>query len=412
MNFKPLIPALFLSAALIAGCSTGPVTVTEENAPNELLKSIAALSSESEASDVQEVFQTLIDTTVQAYDYQMLLKVTSTSTNLEYDDDNNLTGSDSTIEYYDIRCAADDVYYELLEQLSDDTTTVGAMKFSATETSYAYSDTDATTLGTTDSTMTITSVQTQTGEESTDDMAAVVQNTVVYPLYSYFGQSLIVQPATNPEYYDFSFVKKAGSYVLTVSVKDLDAYNEYVDQYVEETYGVERTDLNGDGSYVVDVNRTAKIAITLTMDENGVISKISNESTDEIGSEDDLIDFYANQDVTLTKMDDTYKTFFPNFFGLITNGDYVEGTEYTIADVAAKTDVKGVDLSSVTSSDDDSSEESTEKESDSADSDKKSETDEKTADDSSEEKTDETKTEETEKTDSESEFETESSDSK
>lgn len=326
------LAAALLGSTLFAGCAMSQ-PVTEENAPTELMKKAAALSSESEASDVLDVMNQIIDATAQAYNYRIALTQSTDASNMAEDEENGVKAEPSKSEIYDVRYAGDKTVYELFEQEAGETTTAGLMKMTNVENTTVFADFDTGKPGDLNSEFTIASIQSQQGEDdgsSDEDIDAIVKNTVIYPLYSFCGQNLILQPNVNPEYYDFALTKGGDAYTLTMKMKDHDEYNEYLDTFVSENYGYERVDLKGDGTLIVDQYDTTELTITMTMDENGVLSEITNNNVNKIGSADKPMNIYSKQKVKIAQAPEIFDSFFDSFFTSVKDGAFAEGDRFSV----------------------------------------------------------------------------------
>lgn len=324
--------AALLCTALFAGCAA-PQKVTEENAPTDLMKKAAVLTSESSASDVLDVLNQIINTTAEEYNYKIALNQSTDASSLTEDEENGIKAEQVKTEIYDVRYAGDKTVYELFEQQSGEDKTAGLMLMSNTLSSTVFADFETGKPGDLNAELKVSSVQNQENEDdgsSDEDLTAVVQNTVIYPLYTFCGQSLILQPNVNPEYYDFSLTRIGDAYTLTMKMKDHDAYNEYLDTFVQENYGYERADLKGDGSLIVEEYDTTELTISLTMNENGVLSEIVNNNVNKIGEKASPLNIYSKQTVKIAAAPERFDTFFTEFFNGVKDSKIKEGNLFSV----------------------------------------------------------------------------------
>lgn len=382
---KKMIPALLaLSCSLLAGCSAAPVPVTEDNAPTEIMKTLAGLNSESEAADVQAAYDKIVQATAAAYEYQIALDQSIDANNMDLDEEGKLISKNAKTEVYDVRYAADTRAYEIYEQSSDEGKTAGFMESGKDGSATVFADfDDKGKVGDLKSELTVSSVQVQDAQDSSDtsdeELKTIIQNTVAYPLYLFAGQNLILSPASTPEHYTFALTKRGNEYTLSMKIKDQEEYNAALDTFVQENYGTERKDVKGDGTLMVDVYDTTEVTIEMTMDENGVLSKVVNKNINKIGDEDKPLNIYNNQTTTITKAPESLGSFFTDFFAGVRDGSIKEGDKFSILsdekaaskDDANKEDAAADDASKEDASKDDSSKEDASKEESKSDADAK-----------------------------------------
>lgn len=305
MKTTKTLAALLCSSMLLAACGTSAVTVTEETAPNEVLKAVAAINEDSTAEDVTNAMNGIINTTAEAYNYRIVTDLDNRVTNFTQEDDNTLSQTTQNSRSIDHSIADNDVMYELLEQESGDQKMVGMMTANKTEITTLYATIDEGDLTSADQKLTVSNVgNNDSGVTDDSDMTQMVKDTVVSPLYSYMGANLIIQPMASPEYYNFVLKQKGDTYEWTIDIKDKETYNSYIDNYVEENYSYPRTDLNGDGSLVVEQYDTTSVSVVITMNKNGVISSIRNTNKNMVGNKDNLINLGAVQTVTIGGVSD------------------------------------------------------------------------------------------------------------
>lgn len=329
---KKLLAAGIAASLLLGGCASSD-TVTTEDAPTDIIKTLAGLSSDSSATEVLDAIQTLITNTAAADDYCLSLNSATETSTATLDTDYSLTTVKQALYEKDLRCSYGEDYYELLQQMSSGEQMLGLMDINGTETAVAYATYEDGGFNSDESECLIQSLSVQDDDSgyTSEQLKASAQNMSIYPLYSLVGASLILQPFSNPEYYNFALTKDDDDYyTLTMTIKDDEAYNEALDEYVLANYGYERTDLNGDGSYVVDIYDTTNVTIAITVDENGVIHKIINNNFNTIGFEDNSINAYNKQTCIINKASEDSESFFTDFFKNVKDGEYKEGGTFTL----------------------------------------------------------------------------------
>lgn len=306
MKTNRVLAGLLCSSMLLAACGTSVVTVTEDTAPNDLLKAVAGIDEDSTAEDVTNAMTGIINRTAEAYNYRIVTDLDNKLNNFEQDDDGKLSQTNQTTHSMDYSMADGEVMYELLEQESGDQRMVGLMTANKSAITTLYANIDEGDLTSNDQKLTVASVgSNESGVEEDADMTQMVKDTVVSPLYTYMGANLIIQPMASPEYYNFALKKRGNAYEWTIDIKDKESYNSYIDNYVEQNYNYPRTDLNGDGSLTVEQYDTTSVSVVVTMDENGVISSIRNTNKNMVGNKDNLINIGAVQTITIGGISDT-----------------------------------------------------------------------------------------------------------
>ena len=306
MKTNRVLAGLLCSSMLLAACGTSVVTVTEDTAPNDLLKAVAGIDEDSTAEDVTNAMTGIINRTAEAYNYRIVTDLDNKLNNFEQDDDGKLSQTNQTTHSMDYSMADGEVMYELLEQESGDQRMVGLMTANKSAITTLYANIDEGDLTSNDQKLTVASVgSNESGVEEDADMTQMVKDTVVSPLYTYMGANLIIQPMASPEYYKFALKKRGNAYEWTIDIKDKESYNSYIDNYVEQNYNYPRTDLNGDGSLTVEQYDTTSVSVVVTMDENGVISSIRNTNKNMVGNKDNLINIGAVQTITIGGISDT-----------------------------------------------------------------------------------------------------------
>lgn len=298
MKKRTVLTTALSAALLFAGCTSSVETITEENAPTDILKTLAAIDADSTAEDVTNAMAAVIDKTAETYSYRLSMDLTSEATNYAADEDGKLSEEALSGRSIDIAAADGTQMYELLEQDSMGTLMAGLMRAGKDSVTTIYATIDEGDLDAENQKLTISDVASNDSQvDESSDIEQMVKDTVSMPLYSYMGANLIVQPMVSPEYYTFKLQKRGDVYEWTISMKDKASYNEQLDTYVLNNYGYNRTDLNGDGSLVVEQYLTTSVSIVVSMDENGVISSIKNTNRNSVGNKDNLVNVNSIQTV-------------------------------------------------------------------------------------------------------------------
>lgn len=335
MNFvKPIskiAACLLMSSILFTGCASEK-EVTSENAPNDLMKNLAEISSESSREDVTSALAAVITKTAEHYDYKIGAKDSGEGTTLDLKD-GTIKTVPITSTNYDFRISDGNAVYEFLNTNIQDRKQSGFMKADSKEITTIYADAVKGTPD--DSSMEFSFVDSESEEQTQKyteaEIQETVKNTVMIPLFSYLGANLIVSPTAMPEFYDYSLVQKGNQYVFKLSIKDVDEYNEYLDEYNKTTFNTERTDLNRDGSVIADDYVTDRVNIEVTMDSEGVIQSISNSNYSKVSSEiDQTDDVYFNESITIFAAPEALKTSIVNFFDQFDDGEIKTGDSFTI----------------------------------------------------------------------------------
>lgn len=329
---KKLLSILAAGALFLAGCqSTAGTPVTPDEAPTDLMKNVAELNNESMASDVVKAVEGIINATAEKDQYRLKMDTQNSVQSIAFQDD-QIESVPSSTHSIDYRLEGDKCVYELLEQESDGSSQAGLMKADAKNVTTAYAEYKSGSIGQNNLKLSLSSVETQAQSQQydADAIESVVKNTVVVPLYGIMGGNLILQPFSSPEYYDFSLTKNGSDYILTISIKDQDAYNKALDDYFVKTFGYERKDLKRDGSYMAEEYTTSEVTITVTMDEDGVISKITNDQSSQVGQSDNLQTVSNKQTMTVSEAPETLLTSMADFFKQVDDKEIKNGSDFEI----------------------------------------------------------------------------------
>lgn len=340
MKMNKVLTTAAACALFLCGCGLKDNSITSENAPTEMLKTIASLNSDSDPETVLATFESMVNATAKAYDYKLELRPDNETKAPVLGAGTGLSESTTTSSQFDVRYATAENVYELLEQQSNGQEIMGLMDAGGSSTTTVYANFVEGGFRRDPSTALIESVDVKENEDaiSGEQLTDSIQNMVVYPIWPLLGANLILQPFAQPEYYDFNLSQDGTSYTLNITMKDQDAYNDALDKFVSEYYGYERTDLNGNGSVVLDSYVTTGVDISITMDENGVISRITNNNYNDLTLDDDTITAYIKQTAHISGASDGYGTFFEDFFGKLNKEELAQGDEFTIELPEAKSE--------------------------------------------------------------------------
>ena len=381
MKFLKWISAGALACGLLLSGCAKPVPVTEDNAPSELLKKAAAISSESTMDDIVEVFQGMVDQTYDANPTGLVYDESGTSTSIDTLSD-KLEGTKTSLRSYDIRVPAKDRFYQLYEYSLKDETEPKAKEKSSSESSSVesgsengsaaenadqasnnqqisglseyspYGETvvytslaDGVRIAGANDPMTITSISSYENENAAveaDQLDSAIENSVVYALYSMFGSNLLLQPLEYPDLYDFTLAKIGNEYRWTISMADAEAYNTQLDSVYESSYGMSRLDIRGDGTLVLDGYDLEDVRLVLTTDANGALKKIENITRSKATLGEDSLDLSSNDTVADSAAPESWMTFFEGFFTSVKGESLKEGDTFKLLQ---KFDVKKADSS-------------------------------------------------------------------
>lgn len=334
--------AILCISLLFAGCTSSLETITEENAPTDVMKTLASIGEDSITDEISSSIKELVRRTGEAYNWRVGMTVDSDVTDYVVNDDKTLSAESTSGRSIDISLADDTQMYELLEQESADSRLAGLMPAGEDSTASIFAVIDEGDLDTGPQTLTVNRIISSDSQENeSSDAKQRVKDTVSIPLYSYLGANLIIQPMEFPEYYSFRLQKRGDLYEWTISMKDRASYNEQLDSYVLSSYGYNRTDLNGDGSMMMDGYTTTSVSIVVSMDENGVISSIENTNRSTVGSKGNLVDVSSVKTVKVEGASESILQTMKDIFAKVNadelkTGDHLElGSLFESSDAAA-----------------------------------------------------------------------------
>lgn len=329
--------AALLSCSLLSACSSAPVKVTEENAPSELLKKTAAITSDSASQDVVDVFRSLIDATSKESDHRLIFTEDVNSKGLSLDSE-DLSTVENSFKNYDVRYGSENAFYQLYEEVSEDQPIFGLMESSPKNITTVYvnpkEDEEAKELlGKTPQDFTIDQISVSDSalkDTNEEELRTSIDNAVVYPLNTLLGASLVLQPTDIPSIYTYDLEKIGNDYTWTISIKDVEEYNTQLDEAYQAGYGHDRNDIRGDGSYVLDSCDITDVTMKMTMNENGALSKISITNKSTAVLDGDSADLYSTDEVEIKQAPETWGEFFTAFFDQINDKSLAENDSFTL----------------------------------------------------------------------------------
>lgn len=320
-----------LCSSLFYGCA-GPSAVTAENAPSDLLKQAAQITSDAAPSEVQDVFSQIIEATAKNADYHLILSEEAKGSGLSLDSD-ELASSENTFRNYDVRYGTDDCFYQVYEEEGSGDAIYGLMASDADSITTVYANPAGDdSFGKDNGEFTIASINTQPSEidAANTDMKASIENAVSYPLNTMLGASLVLQPSQSPESYNFVLEKNGGKYIWTMSIADQKEYNKSLDDAFENVYGHSRLDIKGDGSIMLDSYDVTEVSLKLTMNEDGALEAVQIDNKSEVTKGDQKLDLSSTDSISIRKADDKWLTFFEGFFKEIENESLKQDDFFTL----------------------------------------------------------------------------------
>ncbi len=332
MKYLKEAAALGLVAALCLGGCGGDQTVTEDNAPSDLLKKAAAITSESDGKDLEEVLHELVRQTGEANQYRLILEENEQEQNLE-ENGGKLSAVNTDYEVYDVRYAGDAHFYQVYEEQTSDSSTWELMDSTPNAITRVYvTPVKEDEFGSEEARVIVDSISGDPGEQAgnEDNVQTIVSNSIVYPIYLQTGSTLLLNPTEHPEDYNFQLMKKGDTYEWTISMKDEESYNKKMDQAYQEAYGALRTDIYEDSSFVLDSRDVKEVRIVITMDQEGTISKIENSTKTTAVYQDQSLDLTSNNTLNIKAAPEDWHEFFRTFFEQTANGKIGVADEVTI----------------------------------------------------------------------------------
>ncbi|MCF0258655.1 MAG: hypothetical protein HUJ54_02230 [Erysipelotrichaceae bacterium] len=322
--FKKAIPGILALGLLIAGCSSEPVPVSKDDAPTDIMKKAAALSSESTGQQVQEVLDELIKKTAEADGWKVTFDTSSELSSLTVQSSQlqSMTGKSRSV---DTRMIQDDTVYEILEQQSNDQLQAGFMKANPSETVTVYGLYQTGQINAANSSVTIQEISKTDSSVSADKIKEVTEGTILYPFYPLVGSNLVLKPFVNPEQYTFALTRSGSDYILNIAVKDLDAYNKALDEYVETSMKTKRTDILGDGSFMADSYKTTAVNTNIVMNKDGIISSIHSYTNSDVSSQGSVFNAYTDSTCKISAAPKKMSEFLPKLFQDVADGNLKQG---------------------------------------------------------------------------------------
>lgn len=334
---KGLLASSLSLSVLLAGCTSEEV-VTPENAPNEVLKEIASINSETEPTEVRDILKSLIQVTSDASDSRLILTDESTNEGLNKEVD-TLEVISVPFKAYDVRYGANGSFYEVYEEEG------------AEESIYRLMDSAAKTITTLDvqpteseknafandkASLEIKNIEVRESGLADADQERLdesITSAVIYPLYNWLGSGLLIQPMARPDQYDFSLEKQGSDYVWVVTMKDKEAYNELVDSSYQITYKHDRKDIRGDESFILDTYEVEEVKMQLTMDADGSLKEIEYLTKSKATKDEESAEMTSTEKVTIQKAPTSWAEFFKVFYQAIADDKLKEGDAFVLFNV-------------------------------------------------------------------------------
>lgn len=332
---KGLMASTLALSMILAGCSDIETPVTEENAPTELLKSVASINSDTESTEVRDVLLEMIQATSDATEYGLVFDEATQSEGLNKEVD-TLEVVSQPFHSYDVRYGANGSFYEVYEEESSEGTLYRMMD-SATKTITTLdlepTENETNAFANNKAQFTIGNISVrESGLADADEerLEESITSAITYPLYDLLGSGLLIQPMARPDEYDFALNKKGNDYIWTVTMKDAEDYNALVDTSYQVVYMHDRKDIRGDGSFVLDTYTVDDVKMELIMDENGCLKSIEYITKSTATKGEESAEMTSSEKVTLSQAPESWSTFFKNFFANIANGSLQDGDAFTL----------------------------------------------------------------------------------
>lgn len=350
-NFLNTIPSLLGKAAfvslLLGGCTSTnqKEKVTAETAPNELLKQVAQVNTNTDPSETEDLILELLHATEQSSDKGFVF--TETISNQTIDTESN-TLKAQTQEYasYDVRMWKGKSLYELSELQAD-----GESVNSLSQVSFLNWDEvlfefvgQEDLWGQPNAKIKVTSVQSEeaSAEEKKEaedfddvDLSEALSYLSISPLVDWFGDNFTIQPLVTPEQYEFSLTKNGEEYIWTMTLIDPEAYNALYNESYQSTYGVERTDIRKDGSFVLDEYECENALWTITLNEDATFKCLEFTLTEKATKGEENLELISNNVFKVDYPKDSWEDFFQDFFAKVQNKEIKEGSEVTLFDLSS-----------------------------------------------------------------------------
>ena len=167
------------------------------------------------------------------------------------------------------------------------------------------------------------------------DLSEALSYLSISPLVDWFGDNFTIQPLVTPEQYDFSLTKKGEEYIWTIALIDPEAYNTLYNESYQSTYGVDRTDIREDGSFVLDEYACEKALWTIKLNEDATFKCLEFTLTEKATKGEDSLEMISNNVFQVDYPKDSWEDFFKDFFAKVQNKEIKEGSEVTLFDLSS-----------------------------------------------------------------------------
>ncbi|MDO4664170.1 MAG: hypothetical protein Q4A59_04730 [Erysipelotrichaceae bacterium] len=332
--------SIVASSLLLAGCAPKTIEITSENAPNEFISQVANVTQTSSPEDMQSILQTINDATMDYYKSGYQTNEDTHAVGLTVQD-GQLATTESDFKNYDIRFGDGLTYYELYEEESGNEANYGLMSYNKNAITTVFSRPDGSgQFGKDNGKFVIQTINQEDGvlqDISDDSMKDYIQEAISLPLHNLVGGSLLVSPFEKPQAYAYKLEQVGSDFVWTISIHEQDAYNEILNETFKNMYGYDRLDIKGDGSFILDEFVAKEVTYVVTMDENGVIHKISTTNASQAKKGEVTKEIKSTDIVSLKTVDEKWYTFFKDFFAAIDAGSLKEDDAFALNQPFANT---------------------------------------------------------------------------
>lgn len=315
--------SIVASSLLLAGCTPKTTEITSENAPNEFISQVANVTPTSSPEDMKSILQTINDATMDYYQsgYQTNEETHAVGLTVK---DGQLATTESDFKNYDIRFGDGLTYYELYEEESGNEANYGLMSYNKNDITTVFSRPDGSgQFGKDNGKFVIQTINKEDGvlqDISDESMKDYIQEAISAPLQNLVGGSLLVSPFEKPQAYAYKLEQIGSDFVWTISMNEQEAYNEILNETFKNLYGYDRLDIKGDGSFILDEFVAQEVTYVITMDEKGVVHKISTTNASQAKKGEVTKESKSTDVVSLTNVDEKWYTFFKDFFAAIDSG--------------------------------------------------------------------------------------------
>lgn len=325
--------SIVASSFMLGGCTPKTTVITSENAPNEFIRQVANVTSNSTSEEMQSILNTMNDATIEYYNsgYQTSEQTHAVGLTVQ---DGQLATTESDFKNYDVRFGDELTYYELYEEESGNEANYGLMSYNKGAITTVFSRPDGSgQFGKENGKFVIQTINKEDGvlhDISDDAMHEYIQEAISFPLHNLVGGTLLVSPFEKPQAYTYKLEQVGSDFVWTISIHEQDVYNEILNTTFKDLYGYDRLDIKGDGSFILDEFIAQEVTYVLTMDEQGVVQKISTTNASQAKKGEVTKEIKSTDTVLLTTVEEKWYTFFKDFFAAIESGTLKEEDAFAL----------------------------------------------------------------------------------